>query len=246
MAIALAVLHGGTEDSLIISDSKSAIRNYTKGWVSADVARMLNARAGDFVSGTIMNKSLKWFPAHVGELGTKKDNSRDNNNNNTNGRKHTGIPPNHNERAHLVARQLTRRDAFTQRAAAVVVRDPSGGVTNTTQIAADGARGHGDADRDIEEFPASYREVLDHYKRGRMKYPQPHGRLDRSQAVDLRRLQTGTFTNPYHLHRLWPALHPSPGCPWCEHERADMAHILWECQRHEKEPRGGGNNSRTL
>ncbi|XP_054928786.2 uncharacterized protein [Dermacentor andersoni] len=169
MAIALAVLHGGAEDNLIISDSKSAIRNYIKGWVSADVARMLNARAGDFGSGTITNKSLKWFPAHVGELGSNSNNDT----NIANGRRRNDTPPNHNERAHLVARQLTRRDAVTQRAAAaVVVRDPSGGVTataaatpsdaaavvtNTTEIAADGAGDHADADCDVKEFPATYR-----------------------------------------------------------------------------------------
>lgn len=246
MAIALAVLHGGVEDDLIISDSKTAIRNYTKGWVSAEVARMLNARARDFGSGTITNKALKWFPAHVGDLGSS---NHRNNNSNANSRRPAGIPPNHNERAHLVARQLTRRDAVTQGAATtVVVRDSAAGAarmeSGTAAIAATAtvaaveiATDQRDADHDAKEFPATYREVLEHYRKERQKYPQPHGRLDRSQAVDFRRLQTGTFTNPYHLNRLCPALHPSPGCPWCEHERADMAHVLWECQRHEEESR---------
>ncbi|KAH7963965.1 hypothetical protein HPB51_027795 [Rhipicephalus microplus] len=61
----------------------------------------------------------------------------------------------------------------------------------------------------------------------------------RSQTVDLRRLQTGTFTNPYHLRRLWPTLHPSPGYLWCAHERADMADIPWQCARNEDIPREG-------
>lgn len=59
MAIALAVLHSGADDSLIISDSKSAIRSYIKGWVSEEVARMLNARAGNFASGKIIDKAFK-------------------------------------------------------------------------------------------------------------------------------------------------------------------------------------------
>ncbi|XP_049527510.1 probable myosin light chain kinase DDB_G0279831 [Dermacentor silvarum] len=40
------------------------------------------------------SNSLKWFPAHVGELGTNNNNSHDNNDsNNVNGRRHTETPP---------------------------------------------------------------------------------------------------------------------------------------------------------
>lgn len=103
MAIALAILHSGNEDTLVVSDAKTAVRNFAKGWVSVEAAHMLNARVADFKSNAITTKSLKWFPAHVGELGNEQ---------------RPDLPSNHNERAHRVARLLTRRDA-DERATAV-------------------------------------------------------------------------------------------------------------------------------
>lgn len=47
MAIALAILHSGNEDTLVVSDAKTAVRNFTKGWVSVEAAHMLNARVAD-------------------------------------------------------------------------------------------------------------------------------------------------------------------------------------------------------
>ncbi|KAH7982896.1 hypothetical protein HPB52_008033 [Rhipicephalus sanguineus] len=134
---------------------------------------------------------------------------------------------------------LTRRDAVTQAAAAaVVVRDPGGGtrveatgcgvaaidtttasVVAATEVVAEAARNQRYADCYAKEFPTTCHEMLGRCRKDRKKYREPHARLHRSQAVDLRGLQSETFTNPYHLHRLWPALHPSPGCRWCEHGR---------------------------
>ncbi|KAH6932751.1 hypothetical protein HPB50_009189 [Hyalomma asiaticum] len=94
--IALAIVHGTETDSLIISDAKRAIRNYIKGWISAGAARALNAKARDFQDGTLSTKTLKWFPAHKGELNRQKPE----------------IPDNLNERAHRVARRLTHAWGF--------------------------------------------------------------------------------------------------------------------------------------
>ncbi|KAH6942032.1 hypothetical protein HPB50_027476 [Hyalomma asiaticum] len=96
MAVALALMHGTETDSLIICDAKTAIHNYRKGWISAGAARALNAKDNDFQDGTLSTKTLKWFPAHMGELNRQKPE----------------IPDNLNERAHRVARRLTHRDNF--------------------------------------------------------------------------------------------------------------------------------------
>lgn len=55
-AIALAVINGRKQDRIIISDSKMAIRNFTKGWVSTEAAKILNRRAVDFKNGKITPK----------------------------------------------------------------------------------------------------------------------------------------------------------------------------------------------
>ncbi|KAH6932457.1 hypothetical protein HPB50_006058 [Hyalomma asiaticum] len=98
MAIALAILHGTETDSLIILDAETGIRNYRKGCISAGAARALNAEAKDFQDGTISTKTLKWFPAHMGDLDRQKPE----------------IPDSLNERAHRVARRLTHRDTFRE------------------------------------------------------------------------------------------------------------------------------------
>ncbi|KAH6942129.1 hypothetical protein HPB50_001379 [Hyalomma asiaticum] len=45
MAIRLAILHSTEADSLLMSDAKTAIRSYRKGWISVGAPRALNARA---------------------------------------------------------------------------------------------------------------------------------------------------------------------------------------------------------
>lgn len=133
------------------------------------------------------------------------------------------LPSNHNKRAHRVARLLTRRDADER---ATAVRDivdgeapKVGGHSSATMIT------DPEALQDCKDIMVTYHEIFSHYR----KTP-PHKQLERSQASDLRRLQTDTFEYPRHLNRLCPSLHPSPGCPWCGHETADMAHILWKCE----------------
>ncbi|KAH6945056.1 hypothetical protein HPB50_006977 [Hyalomma asiaticum] len=175
MAIALAILHGTETDSLIISDAKTGIRNYRKGWISAGAARALNAKAKDFQDGTLSTKTLKWFPAHMGELNRQKPE----------------IPDNLNERAHRVARRLTHRDTFRATDTNGVFRgDPVTGEQSymTTAI------------QDNKDLMVTYHEILSHFRKQRQTYPRPHQQLDRSQATDLRCLQTHTFKNPAHLY----------------------------------------------
>ncbi|KAH6943327.1 hypothetical protein HPB50_019980 [Hyalomma asiaticum] len=74
----------------------SSLKSAAKGWISAEAARALNAKAKDFQDGTLSTKTLKWFPAHMGELNRQKPE----------------IPDNLNERAHRVARRLNHRDTF--------------------------------------------------------------------------------------------------------------------------------------
>ncbi|KAH6937844.1 hypothetical protein HPB50_004684 [Hyalomma asiaticum] len=77
----------------------SGMRSYAEAAAVPDeqgAARALNAKAKDFQDGTLSTKTLKWFPAHMGELNRQKPE----------------IPDNLNERAHRVARRLTHRDTF--------------------------------------------------------------------------------------------------------------------------------------
>ncbi|KAH6941289.1 hypothetical protein HPB50_015859 [Hyalomma asiaticum] len=92
MAIALDI---GETDSLVISDAKTVIHNYIKGWLLRGT-RALNTKSKDFQDITISAKNLKWFPAHMDELNGQKPE----------------IPDNLNERAHRVARRLTHHEIF--------------------------------------------------------------------------------------------------------------------------------------
>ncbi|KAH7976270.1 hypothetical protein HPB52_010439 [Rhipicephalus sanguineus] len=67
--------------------------------------------------------------ANIKDKASQQRRSHKSNSRNANGQRPTGTLPNHNERAHLVARQLTRRDAVTKGAgAAIVLRDSGGGT----------------------------------------------------------------------------------------------------------------------
>lgn len=213
-AIALAVINGRKQDRTIISDSKTAIRNFTKGWVSSEAAKILNRRAEDFRNGQITPKYLKWIPAHMGEVNTEDP----------------SIPPNLNEKAHRTARDLTHRGSVSDGPTPLIHPgrryDCGGG---------DGEDGGGDNDevaiQDDRDRLITYHDILAHYKQQREEYPPPHKQLDRSQETDWRRLQTRTFPNPVHLNRVNSRQYPEASCMLCKHEHADMAHILWKCTR---------------
>lgn len=188
VAIALAILSRGY--NRIISDSKPAIRNYTRGWISREAARILNSKAADFKNGAITPKYLKWIPAHMGENEEEPD-----------------CPPNWNEKAHLAARELTIR-----------------GWEHPSLNSGGADIAQNDKDRML-----TFHDILTHYKKQREVHPPPHEKLDRSQEVDWRRLQTRTYQNPVHLNRIYPKQFPDPGCSLCKHEYADIEHILWKC-----------------
>lgn len=68
LAIALAITQRGTR--VIVSDSKSAIKNYDMGRISATAAKVL--RQGPVPAEQI---SLMWSPAHQGLKGNEKAHS---------------------------------------------------------------------------------------------------------------------------------------------------------------------------
>lgn len=78
------------ESTTILSDSRTAVRNYARGRVSSEAARIL--RAIKLESHCV---AIKWFPAHMGEDVSERGNAND------------------NETANAVVRGLTNRAAAT-------------------------------------------------------------------------------------------------------------------------------------
>lgn len=112
-----------------------------------------------------------------------------------------GAPPNLNESAHRAARGVVDRVATGWRDAEVMDnRDP----------------------------PSSYNEVTKHFYMGRRRYPPPHRKLNRPQALTLRLLQVGAYPNPALLHRIYPEIQSTNACELCS-DLADLEHMLWRC-----------------
>lgn len=88
------------------------------------------------------------------------------------------------------------------------------------------ASGHteGFADRDRL---VCYREITQHYRLNRTKYPAADKSLTKSQATSWRRLQTYTFPNPVMCSHYYPGQY-SNECKQCK-AKADLNHILWKC-----------------
>lgn len=87
----------------------------------------------------------------------------------------------------------------------------------------------------------SYNEITKAFRLARRIFPPPSDKLDRAQAVAFRQLQTRTYPNPAHYHRMYPELYRTNTCKICRKEVATLAHMLWDCT---KDPRGA--NSGTL
>lgn len=92
LAIALAI--ADPETTMVLSDSKSAVRNFAKGWLYCEAVRVLERVKIDGRKVTI-----KWFPAHAGNEVSK-------------------LATNHNETANAVARGLAGRAAAVESSAA--------------------------------------------------------------------------------------------------------------------------------
>ncbi|XP_037518199.2 uncharacterized protein LOC119394975, partial [Rhipicephalus sanguineus] len=121
---------------------------------------------------------------------------------------HTETPLAGNEAAHAAARELTNR-----------------AVANADAASTEVPRGE---EWEWEERMTSYNEITQHYKLGRRKYPPPHNRLNKKQAVAWRQLQTHTYPNPVIFRLCYPDLYLTDKCKMCD-ARATLAHILWEC-----------------
>lgn len=121
---------------------------------------------------------------------------------------HTQTPLAGNEAAHAAARALTNRAVANADAASDEV--PRGG------------------EWEWGDRMTSYHEITQHYKLERRKYPPPHNRLNKKQAVAWRQLQTYTYPNPVLFSLCYPDLYLTEKCKVCD-ERATLSHILWEC-----------------
>ncbi|XP_070380818.1 uncharacterized protein [Dermacentor albipictus] len=108
--------------------------------------------------------------------------------------------PNLNETAHDRARELARRDGPT---------------------ASEGL------DIQFNDPLLTYQEITSHYRKGRMKYPLPHAKLERAQAAAFRMLQTASYPSRgllSHYNSEIPA-----NCPDCPEPYCSLSHMLWQC-----------------
>lgn len=84
---------------------------------------------------------------------------------------------------------------------------------------------------DLIPLDPDYTTILQHYRGLRKVYPEPHKKLSNEEAIDLRRLQTGTFINLHILHMMHPTTFRDE-CPWCG-KTPTLYHITWECSSHQ-------------
>lgn len=105
LAITLHIADG--ECHTMLTDSRTAVRNYTKGRICEEAARVL--RGVKFHEERKVR--IKWFPAHAGKCAS--------------------AARNHNETAHATARAITNHAPTTDRPAWFVVKDC---MTNYSEI----------------------------------------------------------------------------------------------------------------
>ncbi|XP_037518344.1 uncharacterized protein LOC119395129 [Rhipicephalus sanguineus] len=153
VAIELAVATTAAE--VVISDSQTAVRNFSNGRVSSEALRIL-------LAGKTENRDvyILWAPAHTTSLAG-------------------------NEEARGAARGLTDQAATVNIAAASAAT--SGG--------------------EWEDRLTSFRDITQHYRLARCKFPPPHQKLNKKQAVTWRQLQTRTFPSPAILNLCYPELY---------------------------------------
>lgn len=189
-AIALALTCRPLQVSTVLSDSLTAINNYSRMTVGRVAHEILPPHRGGRVY-------LRWFPAHVGRLqrGT----------------------PNRNEDADTIARELAHR---------ATAYGPS-----TTD--GDAVASRDDHENDFSPI-TGYSDVLEWYRARRRKMARPHRSLTREEEVHLRQLQTGSVLTPALAHHVCPGLYPSNMCSVCGVVIADLPHVLWGCDEHER------------
>lgn len=77
----------------------------------------------------------------------------------------------------------------------------------------------------------TYKEITNHYRLGRARYPPAHPKLTKKQAVVWRLLQTNMYPSPVSCSRFYPGNYTEL-CKICNN-RADLPHILWACPQAE-------------
>ncbi|KAM7313635.1 hypothetical protein ISCGN_003485 [Ixodes scapularis] len=75
----------------------------------------------------------------------------------------------------------------------------------------------------------TYREITNHYRLGRARYPPAQPELTKKQAVAWRLLQTNMYPNPVACSRFYPGQFKNT-CKFCKN-KADLPHILWACSQ---------------
>ncbi|CAN7998246.1 unnamed protein product [Ixodes hexagonus] len=134
---------------------------------------------------------------------------------------HAGVPLAGNEAAHAAARGLTRRAATESMAASA----PESGAMATAgedvtseeqQLQPEGSWG---------DRLTTFRDLTQHYRLSRRKYPPPHNKLNRTEAVIWRLLQTHNYPSRATLRHCYPSLYPTDACKTCGN-RATLRHAL--------------------
>ncbi|KAH6942158.1 hypothetical protein HPB50_001505 [Hyalomma asiaticum] len=76
----------------------------------------------------------------------------------------------------------------------------------------------------------TYTGILQYYRLGRRIYPPAHRDLTRREAVQWRKLQTGSFPQPILYSRIFPE-QIAPRCQHCS-SPATLIHMVWTCTRY--------------
>ncbi|KAH7940850.1 hypothetical protein HPB49_006970 [Dermacentor silvarum] len=73
----------------------------------------------------------------------------------------------------------------------------------------------------------TYTDILQYYRLGRCIYPPAHRDLTRREAVQWRKLQTGSFPHPLLYSKIFPQ-QITPRCKHCS-APATLIHMAWTC-----------------
>ncbi|KAH6937063.1 hypothetical protein HPB50_025332 [Hyalomma asiaticum] len=98
-----------------------------------------------------------------------------------------------------------------------------------TRRAADNDAYEGERHEDLscKDQALTYHEITSHYRVQRRTFPAPPPKLNKAQALTLRRQQTRTYITPSTLHRVDPDTPPT--CSLCDHPYCNFEHMLWLC-----------------
>ncbi|KAM7314805.1 hypothetical protein ISCGN_004589 [Ixodes scapularis] len=109
-----------------------------------------------------------------------------------------------NAEAHTLARELSCR-------AERVTRLPAFADTNSSRAL----------------ILTTYTDILQYYRLGRCTYPPAHRDLTRREAVQWRKLQTGSFPHPLLYNKIFPQ-QIAPRCKHCS-APGTLIHMVWTC-----------------